>query len=178
MKNVIISIFIICCIAGCTKDDDELILYNKVRFKLDGVQYELNDYKNVSATEFSEDLSIPFYSFISSVGEVYNPNIATISIVSNSEIKQKKYIYNSYSLPEYPTFQLISSDGISYMFEAHLSSATYNTYINFVTLNKSIGSKVSGNFQFDHVAKLDKNGNLISAEHTITDGYFEVTVKQ
>lgn len=178
-KNYCTNIFLFFCISSsviaCKKEEinNNLTATGYIEFKLDGITHRVNDY-GTSAVTYSDNSSLPLYQFITAVMEPNGNEMPLLQQISNSPIALQKYTYTAYNSTQHPYFSFsVNSGNNIYVFDA----VNQTGEIEFIKLDRQKGGTVQGKFFFNNLNYLDKNQNIISTAHNLTEGSFSFVIR-
>jgi hypothetical protein len=100
-----------------------------------------------------------------------NPISSKVHFVDTVRYAVQAYTYGSAFTLYKPTFMSVFSASRSY-----LSASDTECFLQYTRIDNFHGGKVEGVFSFTKLNYTDANGNIISANHVLTDGKFSLTV--
>ncbi|GAB1462290.1 hypothetical protein [Pedobacter sp.] len=176
-KIVFLALVMGIALLGCKKDKvvEEPKPTGFVEFKIDGKQFHIDDY-GTSSVLYQDDPSVSIYQIIFTFYGKDNLTMPLLHQISNSPLSPKKYTYTGYNVNqiERPHFSF-SVEGGKYIYSFSVLEGMGE--IEFTRLDRHAGGKVEGKFHFTNVDYKDKDLNLLSRGHKLTDGIFSIVVK-
>lgn len=156
-----------------------------ISFKIDGVGYEIKESSFVGNSGTSNGLDSVYYA--QAGGYKYNNSDVFFSVEPSSSLTMAMVVAESFSrISDGCSFvQAITPDNSS-IFSVLISrqdKSVYSTIGNNASGTLTIsrieiqpGGRVEGTFDCGNLALYDKDGNLLSQNHILTEGKFRVTV--
>ena len=171
-KNaVFLAVLSAILLLGCKKDEviEEPKPTGFIEFKIDGKKYKIEE--NSSAVAYDE---ITNASYVVVFGITELGKSVTMIQSSNRTLTVGKYTYDMFNSAQVPSFVFVINAGANvYNFNPIFDTGE----IEFTRLDRHAGGKVEGKFHFTNVEYKDKDQNLISTGHKLTDGIFSIVVK-
>ncbi|TVR82857.1 MAG: hypothetical protein EA409_04070 [Saprospirales bacterium] len=166
---------------SCSSDDDGSGSGpNFIEFKLNDRQVRINDYGTgqgvISATLLNlQDISA--YTLVSSYTRVWgNENIGVhFSISSKEPLGIRTYPVDGSTvegLLNYPTYSFVEVGKNTMAARSEYTTGT----IELTSFEAVIGGVVEGTFHFDNIVEVSETFDVISSNHTISEGRFRLTI--
>jgi hypothetical protein len=155
-----------------------------VEFKLDGAQISLNNFTytppvlSFGIASITSDPAHPFFPLYQLIGQFRSLPGSSISyimmhLVDTIPINMSQYVFQGISAKHRFSVSMITHEG-----NFLLPDANCITTVEFSKLDTIDGGKVEGTFSMSNLNLQDDDENLISGNHSITDGRFSLTFRK
>lgn len=195
-------LLLVILVGSCKKDDGELTpkdnellkaSTNYIEYKLNGVKYRIDGFVGGSYTDGFFNSRMYYIPPVGSIAmnvcwasfgiERKNGRVETATIVLGdlSPLAVKSYPYYGLGYPTdpYMSFTCSGNDNTGPKNEnVYVVGDNSQGNIEYTRLEKKIGGRVEGKFYFTGVDLYDKDENVISTGHKITEGSFSFIMRE